>query len=99
MIRTPEPMEEERDASKEEATLLAPTLAEIAHITASRVATIRAEMLTCEHPGCARTGASPQFTKSLRELGAGERQPKWFCTDHGSQHPRVSPTTGKPVDA
>lgn len=81
------------------ARLLASTLAEIHRITASRVATNRAEMLTCEHPGCANADASPQFTKPIRAIAPGERQPQWFCKDQGSRYPRVSPTTGKPVAA
>ena len=61
----------------------------------------RVKMLACEHPGdCTTVHAEPRdggresaVHGAHPSSGASERQPKWFCTDHSSQHPDVSPTS------
>lgn len=52
----------------------------------------------CDHRGCARRDASPQFTKRLKDVkGKRDQEPKWYCSRHRRYHPNVSPTTGKEV--
>jgi hypothetical protein len=44
----------------------------------------------CDHPrGCDATNVRPQFTRSLRRIVKGERQPRWFCRRHSARYKRL----------
>lgn len=52
--------------------------------------------IRCQHKGCIVRSAAlvnPQWTKRITDM-QGDKQPHWYCAEHSSKHPNVSPTTG-----
>jgi hypothetical protein len=57
----------------------------------------------CEHGrGCKRTDLTPQFTMKLTEVKKEnlktKPQPQFYCGQHRSKHPNVSPVTGQEIE-
>jgi hypothetical protein len=46
---------------------------------------------------CGNEGATPRFTKALRDMGRNDAQPKFICKEHDRRFPAVDAFTGEPA--